>query len=149
VAQPQTGAGCKPPDPRVLLAQTQSCRIGFTKALDGHNTNERAHLGDGDGIELTQAIWRGQALVNQHGIDALQIGQHDQLLQRGRVSHVADLLWVGLTPLGGSHTKQGHVEQIGLAGIHGRRLMPGQLARQEVRLDGIGVDPVVDLGQGA
>ena len=46
-------------------------------------------------------------------------------------------------PLGGGPAEEGHVEHIGLAGIDDAGLRFAQLRRDEVSLDGVGVDAVV------
>ena len=110
---------------------------------------ERAHLGDGDFIELEQAFRLGQSLTDQHGVEAFEIGQDDELLQRGVVTEIALGVGVGVAPLPGGLAKEGHVQQVSLVGIDETGLGLGDGRRNECFLDGIGMDAVVDLGQGA
>ncbi len=50
-------------------------------------------------------------------------------------------------PLGGGLAEEGHVEHIGFTGVDETGLGFAQLWRDEVGLDGVGVDAVVDLGE--
>jgi len=56
---------------------------------------------------------------------------------------------IGIAPLFGGLAEEGDVEQVRLAGIDGGGLGFGDGGRDEGVLDGIGVDAVVDLGEGA
>ncbi len=104
---------------------------------------------NGCGVQLRESFGSGQSLMDEHGVDAFQIGQYHQLFQRGVVAHVAGLDGVGFPPLCGGDAKQGNVEQVGLGGIHHVGLRLGQPGRDQAFLDGVGVYLVVDLGQGA
>ena len=39
-----------------------------------------AHLGDGDFVELLQPFLLGQPLADEHGVEAFQVGQDNELL---------------------------------------------------------------------
>ena len=65
----------------------------------------------------------------------------------GLVANVAIFAGVLAAPLGGGLAEEGHVQHIGLAGIDDADLRFAQLRRDEVSLDGVGVDAVVDLGE--
>ena len=65
----------------------------------------------------------------------------------GLVANVDIFARVFAAPLGGGLAEEGHVEHIGLAGIDDAGLRFAQLRRDEVSLDGVGVDAVVDLGE--
>ena len=56
-------------------------------------------MGDGDFVQLEQTLRLGQALTDEHGIEALEIGEHDKLLQRGVVANVALGVGMGIVPL--------------------------------------------------
>lgn len=87
-------------------------------------------------------------LINQHRIDALHVRQHHQLLQSGGIFYITHCAGVGPSPLSSRHAKQGHIQQIGFAGIKCGGLRLGQLTGNQVFFDGVCVDAVVDLGQG-
>ena len=56
---------------------------------------------------------------------------------------------MGIAPLPGSVADERDVEQIGFVGIHQRCLLFGDGGRDERLANGVGVDAVIDLGQGA
>ena len=88
-------------------------------------------------------------MADEDGVQAFEIGEDDQLLQRGVVANVALSIGMSITPLFGGLAEQGDIQQIGLAGIDGACLSLGDGGWDERLLDGIGVDAVVDLGEGA
>jgi hypothetical protein len=55
--------------------------------------------------------------VNEFGVHALDIGEHQQLLDRSVLPHVAFQLGVDVTPLFGSLAKQGDIKQVGFTGV--------------------------------
>ena len=87
--------------------------------------------------------------MDELGVQAFDVGEHEQLLDGGVVAHVAVELGVGVAPLFGGLAEEGDVEQVGLAGVGDGGLRGRDLGRDEVRLDGVGVDAVVELGEGA
>lgn len=87
--------------------------------------------------------------MDQYRVDAFEVRQYDQLLQRGGVAHVARLLGVGLPPLRGREAEQRYVEQVRLAGVDDADLRGRQARRDQTLFDGVGVNPVIDLGQRA
>ena len=110
---------------------------------------ERAHLAYGNGIELRESIALRQPHVNELGVEAFHVGQHEQLFDGGVVAQVAIEFGFGIAPLPGGLPEHGDVEQIGLVGIGHGRLCGCDFRRDQVGLDGIGVDAVVDLGESA
>jgi hypothetical protein len=58
-------------------------------------------------------------LADEDGVKAFEIGEDDQLLQRGVVANVSLSVRMGITPLFGGLAKEGDIEQVGLAGIDG------------------------------
>jgi hypothetical protein len=108
-----------------------------------------SHLGDGDFVEHAQALGGGQALADQHRIEAFEVGEHDELLQRSVVAEVAFRFGVGVAPLLRRLAEQGDVERIGLLGVDEGGLGVGDRRRDKGVPDGVGVDAVVDLGEGA
>jgi hypothetical protein len=65
------------------------------------------------------------------------------------VADVALGLRMGVAPLLGGLAEEGDIEQIGLAGVNVIGLGLGDGGRDKGLFDGVGVDAVVDLGQGA
>jgi len=108
-----------------------------------------AHLGDSDFIELKEALGLGNTLADENGIEALEICEDDKLLKRSMVADVAFGIGMSIAPLLGGLSEQCDIEQIGFVGIDKRCLGLSECRRQECFFDGVGVDAVVDLGEGA
>jgi len=87
--------------------------------------------------------------VNEFGVHALDIGEHQQLLDGGVLAHVAIQLGVEVAPLLGRLAKQGDVEQVGFTGVGDGSLCRSDCGWNQVRLDGVGVNAVVEFGKGA
>jgi hypothetical protein len=90
-----------------------------------------------------------QRHIDQFSVHTFDVGQYQQLLDAGVIAHVALQLGVGVAPLFGGEAEQGDIEQIGFAGIGDGRLRRRDCGGDQMRLDGVGVDAVVELGQGA
>ncbi len=90
-----------------------------------------------------------QALADEHGVEAFEIGEDNELLQRGVVADVAVGSGLGVAPLFCGLAEEGDVEKVRFAGIDGGSLRFGDGWRNEGVLDGVGVDAIVDLGEGA
>ena len=88
-------------------------------------------------------------MADQDGVEAFEIGEDDELLQRGVVADVAVGIGVGVAPLFRSLAEKGDVEEIRLAGVGEAGLGFGDSGGNERLLDRVGVDAVVDLGKGA
>ena len=108
-----------------------------------------AHLGDSDFIELKQALGLGNTLADENGIEALEICEDDKLLKRSMVADVTFGIGMGIAPCTGCLSEEGDIEQVGFVGIDERCLSLGECRGQECFFDGVGVDAVVDLGEGA
>jgi len=76
--------------------------------------SERAHLADGDGVEFGDAVAMGKAHVDELGIEALQIGEDEELLDGGVIGRVAIKFQVGIAPLPSGEAEEGNVREIGL-----------------------------------
>jgi hypothetical protein len=50
---------------------------------------ESLHLSDGDTVEPFEPIALGEAHLNELGIHTFQVGEHEQLLDGGVVTHIA------------------------------------------------------------
>ena len=90
-----------------------------------------------------------QAHVDEFRIHAFDVGQHEQLLDGGVVAHIAIDADVAVSPLLCRLPKQRDVEQVRLTGIGDRGLSGGDGRRNQVGLNGIGMDAVIEFGQGA
>ena len=66
-------------------------------------------------------LW--QYLADKHGVEAFEVGEDDELLQRGVVADVPFGTGVGLAPLFGGLAEEGDVEQVRFAGIEGNVLV--------------------------
>ena len=110
---------------------------------------QSAHLGDGDVVQGPQALRLRESLADKDGVEAFEIGEDDELLQRGVVADVALRVGMSIAPLLRGLAEEGDVEQVGLAGIHGGRLRFGDGRRDEGVLYRVGVDAVIDLCEGA
>jgi len=80
---------------------------------------QRPHLSDGDFVELTQALRRGQALTDKDGVEAFKIGQDDELLDWGVVADIALGVRMGVAPLLRGLAEERDIEQVGFAGVDG------------------------------
>lgn len=83
-----------------------------------------------------------QALADEDGVEAFEVGEDDELLQRGVIPHIALGGGIGIPPLFGGLAEEGDVQQIRLAGIDSASLCLGDGRRDEGVLDGVGVDAV-------
>ncbi len=102
---------------------------------------------DRDLVEAGEAFGLGQALTDKQGVEVFQVREADELGAGGLVADVALVAGVLAAPLGGGLAEEGHVEHIGFAGIDEAGLRLAQLRRDQVRLNGVGVDAVVDFGE--
>ena len=108
-----------------------------------------AHLGDGDAVERCEAFRLRQSLADEDGVQAFEVGEDDELFERGVVADVALGVGVGVAPLLGGLSEKGDIEEVGLAGINRGGLSLRDGRRKEGLLDGVGVDAVIDFGEGA
>ncbi len=69
-SEPNDERGCKP-KPQKIPSPFRS----LAQSLDGSDANERTQLRDGSAVQLRQAFRHRQALMDQDGVDALQIGK--------------------------------------------------------------------------
>ena len=90
-----------------------------------------------------------QAHMDEFGIHAFDVGKHEQLFDGGMVAHVAFEFGVGVTPLFRCLAEKGDIEHIGFVGVGDRGLSGRDFRRNEVCLYGVGVNAVIELGEGA
>jgi hypothetical protein len=74
---------------------------GLFEALHVAGGEERPHLGDGDFVEGGEAFRLRQPLADEHGVEAFQVGEDDELFQRGVVADVSFGSGIGIAPLFG------------------------------------------------
>ena len=106
-------------------------------------------MGDGDFVEFEQAFGCREALADEDGVEAFEVGEDDELLQRGVVADIAFGIGVGVAPLFRGLAEEGDVEEVGLAGVGEAGLGLGDRGWDEGFFDRVGVDAVIDLGEGA
>lgn len=113
--------------------------LDFTVRLRKTQTRQRTttasqylHLPDGGLIETLQTLPLGQFHMDELGVQAFKIGQHQQLLNGSVVAHVAFQRQIRVPPLFGSPTEKSDVEEIGLACIDSGRLHGGDDGWDEV-----------------
>lgn len=87
--------------------------------------------------------------MDELGIESLQIGEHQELLDGGVVAHVAIQFRIGVSPLLRGPAKQGHVQEISLGGVGNGGLCGSDDGGNQVGLHGVGVDDVIELREGA
>ena len=88
-------------------------------------------------------------MADEHGVEAFQIGKDDKLFQRSVIADVSLGVRMGIAPLFRGLAEEGDVEQVGLGGIDEPGLGLRDGGRDEGFLYRIGVDAVIDLGEGA
>lgn len=106
-------------------------------------------MGDGDFVQLEQAFRLGQPLADEHGIEAFEIGEDDKLLKRRVIADISIGVGMGIAPLLRGPAEEGDVEQVGFVRIDELRLSFGDRGWEKRLLDGVGVDAVINFGQGA
>jgi len=110
------------------------------KTLHAAGGKQGSHLGDGDVVESGEAVGLWQTLADEHGVQAFEVGEDDELFERGVVADVSLGIRVCFAPLFDGLTEKGDVEEVRLTGIDGRGLGFGDGGWDESVLDGIGVD---------
>lgn len=80
---------------------------------------QRLHLRDCDAVERGEPFRLWQALADEDRVETFEIGEDDQLLQRGVIADVSFCIGMIITPLLGRLAEEGDIQQIGLAGIDG------------------------------
>ncbi|UCZ57647.1 hypothetical protein LGV61_05050 [Desulfurispirillum indicum] len=87
--------------------------------------------------------------MDKLGIHVLQVCEDEKLFQCRVVAHVAILIGVSFAPFAGGLAEEGDVEQVGLAGVGEGGLLRSDLCWNQVGLYSVGVQAVIDLGEGA
>jgi len=117
-----------------MWSRIMLCGLSVVRVAQDAAGSERLHLADGNGVEPFQAVALRQGHVNELGVHAFDVGQHEQLLDGGVVTHVAFECGIGVAPLLCGPPEQGDIEQVGLVGVSGGGLRGGDRGRDEVRL---------------
>lgn len=87
--------------------------------------------------------------MDKLGVHVFEVGENKKLFEAGVVAHIAVLAEIGVPPFAGGLAEEGDIEEVGLFGVCESGLFCGNFLRDEMRLDRVGVDAVVDLGQHA
>ena len=82
-------------------------------------------------------------LYGQEFHNCCSVNLADSLIDSGIVAYVALLVGIRLTPLFCRHAKHSDIEHISLIGVDDACLQRRHLIRNNIALDGIGVNPVV------
>lgn len=101
----------------------------------------------GDPIQLDQSFGLWYFLAQENGVEAFQIAEDHQLLQRGSVPDVSFGLGIFRAPFFCCFSEKGDIEEVRLAGINDCGLRRRDLHGEQGFLDGVGVNAIVDLGQ--
>ena len=72
---------------------------------------------DGDFVQLLQALWLRNAVINHDGVDVLHVGDADELVDGGIVALIAFERRINGLPLLVCHTEEGYIQHIRLARI--------------------------------
>ena len=123
--------------------------LRWLELAQGAAGGERLHLANRNRIEPFEPAALRQGHVDKLRVHSFNVGQHEQLLDGGVVAHVAFELGVGVAPLLRSLTEERDVEEVGLVGVRDGGLRGRDLGRDEMGLHRVGVDAVVELGEGA
>ena len=136
--------------PRLHLAWRASSTLmpsHLRKAHERGTAGQNPHLPDGNGVQLLDAFSLRQAHFDEFCIQTLNVRQHQKLLDGSAIPHIAFESGTGVAPLFGSLAKQSDVEKISFAGVGTSRLRSAHHSGDEVRLNRLGMDPVVEFGQ--
>lgn len=134
----------------VLPAPTFGDAENITVSLeffDSRISQQGLHLCNGCLVKYCQPSWLIDALAYQFGVQAFEIGEHDQLFNGRVIAHVASFLGVLFSPLLGCVAVERHVENVGFVGVDLAGLCCAQVLGDQVLGDCVGVYPVVDFAQ--
>jgi len=98
-------------------------------------------------VERFQSLFWRRALRNQQGVLAFQASHDYQLFNGGIVPDITLGVRIGALPLRSCHPEQCHVQQIRFICIDYSGTLGVKLRRNQVRLDSIGVYPVLRFSQ--
>ena len=107
------------------------------------------HLADGDLVETFQTVALWKFHMNKFRVHPLDVCEYEQLLHGGMVTHVAAQFGIGVAPLFRGQSEESDIEEISLGGIGDSRLIGRDFRRDKMFTDSIGMDAVVELGEGA
>ena len=98
---------------------------------------------DGDCIESAKPFCLWKPIVYENGVQAFHIGQADELVNGGIITNVSLEIGIGVPPFSRRHAEQGDIKKVGLIGIDKGNLFLRHFGRNEILLDGIGVNAIV------
>ena len=100
---------------------------------------QHGHLLDCYFVEFVQAITLRDALVDEHRVKILHIGEANKLVDGGIVAHIAFRAGIGFTPLLGGHPEESHIEDIRFLGVDKRAMVGIHLVGYKVGSHSVGV----------
>ena len=103
------------------------------------------HLADCYGIQPCQPFRLGHPLADKYGVQIFQIGKAHELRNICVIPDIALQLRVTIPPLLCGHAKQSHVQDICFTGVNEGNLLGGEFRRDQVLLDGVGMDAIIDF----
>lgn len=103
-----------------------------------------------DFVQFVQAFVLRKPVPDELGIVAFEVCQYEQLFSGGIIPEVAREIGVLGFPLAGGDAEKRKVEQIGFRGVHDAFLSSDRKTRRnEMYFHSVGMDAVIDVGQGA
>ena len=87
--------------------------------------------------------------MNELGVYILEVGEDEKLFEVGVVAYVAVFVWIGVTSFAGGLAEECDIEDVGFVCVGDGSLLRGDLRRNEMGLNRVGVNSVIDLGKGA
>jgi len=87
--------------------------------------------------------------MDEFRVHILKVGENQELFKARVIAHVAVFVGIGVTPFTGGLTEERDVEQIGFVGVREGCLLRRNFRRDEMGQDGVGVEAMIDFGQGA
>lgn len=105
------------------------------------------HLLYSDAVQADEPFPLGDAVLYEHSIQTLHVRQAYQFIDGRIVVDVAFQVGMFVAPFQGGHSEECHVQHIGFVGVDAQGLCRDYLLRDEVLLNGIGVNAVIDFRQ--
>ena len=94
----------------------------FLNLFESRCGSQHLHLAYRNFVESLESISLRHPHVNQLGIHAFNIGQHEQLFNCGVITHVPTKVRVAISPLFGGLAKQSNIQNICFVSVGSGRL---------------------------
>jgi len=78
-------------------------------------------------VKFSDSLFLHHALTYVESIDVFEVRQHEQLLDRRVVAHIAVLFRVGFAPFGGGLPEQCDIQEVGFIGESVKAFSPASL----------------------